>query len=48
MNLYFVGAAAATDSNCQVVPEKAYGDPGACAAGAEPGHTGEKNTQTHT
>lgn len=39
-----VGTAAATDSNCQIVPEKADRDPGASAAGVKPSHTGEKNT----
>lgn len=39
-----VGAAAATDGNRQTVPEKAYRDPGASAAGVKPCHTGEKNT----
>lgn len=37
-----LGAAAAADSNRQIVPEKADGDPGARAAGVEPCHTGEK------
>lgn len=47
-NLYYtcslrpVGAAAATDGDRQVVPEKAYRDPGASAAGVKPGHTGEE------
>lgn len=42
-----LGAAAATDSNRQVVPEKAHRDSGASAAGVEPSHTGgEKNTHT--
>lgn len=43
-----LGAAAASDSNRQVVPEKAHRDPGACAAGVKPSHTGEKKKHTHT
>lgn len=42
-----VGAAAATDGNRQIVPEKAYRDPGASAAGVKPSHTGEKNTGSY-
>ena len=37
-----VGAAAATDSNRQVVPEEAHWDAGAGAAGVELSHTGER------
>lgn len=37
-----VGAAAAPDGDRQTVPEKAHRDPGARAAGFEPGHAGEK------
>ncbi len=40
-SLCCVGAAAAADSDRQVVPEKAHRDPGAGAAGAQPGHAGE-------
>lgn len=40
--LYPVGATAASDGNRQIVPEKAYWDPRASAAGVEPSHTGEK------
>lgn len=39
-----LGAVAATDSNCQVVSQKANRDPGACAAGAKSGHSGEEET----
>ncbi len=45
-SLCCVGAAAAADSDRQVVPEKAHRDPGAGAAGVKPGHTGEKSTLT--
>lgn len=42
-----VGATAASDGNRQIVPEKAYWDPGASAAGVEPSHTGEKKTSSN-
>lgn len=40
--LWSSGAAAVTDGNCQVVPEKTHRDTGACSAGSEPGHSGEE------
>lgn len=39
-----LGAVAAADGNREIVPEKAYRDPGASAAGVELSHTGEEKT----
>lgn len=35
------GSAHPTDSYCEAVPEKAFRDTGAGAAGPQPGHSGE-------
>ena len=37
-----LGAVAAVDGNCEIVPEEAHRDPGASAAGVESRHTGEE------